>query len=292
MYKYPAKCNETEFFWWPNSTIKTGEWAKLPPVGKAVFPVLACYANRRSGVAFPSELTIAALSGYSEKKVREGLKSVEGFSLMEKVERYITNSGNNGKKYHLCIPKNQVNDGRFRFFRYILESGWWRKMTRDAKAVYPVMRCFTTFDPYDYGFIEDIEEDPETVMQEYYPNREYDICRADLSIIADHAGLTIDRLRKALVNLADCYLLDDMELVYEDEADVDRVWRIFIKPKDKTILKRSFLEGELSKSFGYTIKKQKLKKPDNVIPYSNPRAVVDNDAKEFAVSENYRLKRF
>lgn len=72
MYQFTEKTSEG-YFMFPKDLIDDGNWASLLKAGQAVLPVLCRHTNR-DGIAFPSELTIAAISGIDPKNRPEGHK--------------------------------------------------------------------------------------------------------------------------------------------------------------------------------------------------------------------------
>ena len=144
MYQFKEVINQINFFWWDKKLIKNKNWAELSKASKAVFPVIACHCNKK-GIAFPSEETISALCGRTEKTVREGVKGLLGFPNF-KWNHYITSRGHHSKEFHLRIP-NPGEKGRcFPFYKWIIESGIWQNLKPTAQALYPVMRNFAFFD--------------------------------------------------------------------------------------------------------------------------------------------------
>ena len=143
MYQFNDNYNEKARFWFEKKLIDNKNWALLPKSSKAILPVIACHVNKQ-GIAFPSEQTIAILSGVSDKVVRQGIRSLEGFPSF-KWNPYLTKRGKWSKNFHLKLPV-QNRGHAFPFHRVLLEYGIWRELIPTAKAIYPVMRYFSFFD--------------------------------------------------------------------------------------------------------------------------------------------------
>jgi hypothetical protein len=183
--------------------IENKNWALLPKSSKAIFLVIACHANEK-GIAFPSEQTIAILSGVSDKVVRQGVRDLEGFPNF-RCYPYLTNRGKRSKKFHIKLSV-QNRGHAFSFFRIAVEYGLWRKMTPSAKAIYPVMRCFGFFDHDLYVSLEEAEASGDECID--YVQRRYEICTAENGVLAEYAGIHRSSLYNAFRSLEKNYLIE------------------------------------------------------------------------------------
>ena len=218
MYQFKENFNDKARFWFEKKLIENKNWALLPKSSKAIFPVIACYVNE-TGVAFPSEQTIAILSGVSDKVVRQGIRGLEGFPNF-KWHTYITTRGKRSKKFHLKLSV-QNRGHAFSFHRVLLEYGLWRKMTPAAKALYPVMRNFSFYNDNLYMLLEDPDADLENLLAvledfeikdgEYNKNyafRKYEFCEAENGILAEYAGIHRSSIYNAFRSLEKNYLIE------------------------------------------------------------------------------------
>jgi hypothetical protein len=62
---------------------RVGRDKQLDPVARSVLQVLATYANQRTGVAWPSQDTLADDTGWSVRAVRNALKTIERAGVLE-----------------------------------------------------------------------------------------------------------------------------------------------------------------------------------------------------------------
>ena len=232
-YQFKNKINETNFFWWDKELIRSKVWGGLPSASKAVFPVIVCHCNK-NGIAFPSEGTISALCGRTEKTVRKGINGLDVLPNLH-WERYVTKTGHYSRKFYYTRPNSRERGSCFPFYKWIIESGIWQELKPTAQALYPVMRYFSFFDrdlffEIDEILIEDDEGD------ECYKNREYDYCDAEKDILADYAGINGYSLSSALDSLEENCLIESIEN--------DDMWRVYIKSKDMTFFKRDYLNNK------------------------------------------------
>jgi len=215
MRYFTSKIDYQGFFLFDRRLIRDMIWAKISQAAKAVYPVIGVYANNETGIAFPSEETLATLTGRTEKTVRAGIRGldqIEGFNWLH----YVTKHGRRAKKYKLpVVAKDNRKGNVFGFRRSIIEGGNWSQLTPSGQSLYPVMRHF------GHLHFEEYIELPEVESTEYeYNNREFDLCDAELPVLAEYAGLTRNSVLAALGNLEKCFLI---------RTD-GRKWRVFIKP--------------------------------------------------------------
>jgi len=185
-------------------------WAALSPAAKAVYPVIASFANRQ-GIAFPGEQKIADLAGRTEKKAREGIRDLEGFPGF-RVAPYVTKRGRRSKKFFLELPTRSDNGQAFPVYKLTFEMGYWLKLLPSAQALYPVIRRFSYFELDLYNELED-QEGPDVAdfFREDYSTRKYDFCNADRGIMAERAGITIRSMRGALESLQKGLLIEPVD---------------------------------------------------------------------------------
>ena len=124
MYQFTENLSWKAMFHFDRGWIENMNWPILPKSSKAILPVIMCFANEK-GESFPSEQTIAILSGISDKQVREGIRGLEGFPGFE-CSQYISRRGRRAKKFRVHLPGYQKGK-TFPFYQYVLESGAWRE---------------------------------------------------------------------------------------------------------------------------------------------------------------------
>ena len=79
----------------------------------------------RQGEAFPSEQTIAILSGLTDKVVREGIRGLDGFPGFS-FEQYVTRRGRRSNKFQLEMLRNSERGAGFPF-KAAARLGWLEK---------------------------------------------------------------------------------------------------------------------------------------------------------------------
>jgi len=241
MYQFVEKINQTNFFWFDKKVIENLNWALLPKSSKAVFPVIACHCDE-NGIAFPSERTIAILSGRTEKIVRSGINGLDGFPGFQ-WDTWKTRRGKRAKKYQLELPKYRKGTV-FPFFKETLESGHWRELVPTAQALYPVLRYFGFFNLDFYNEAEETEFG-EIEFMDVYENRHYDFVYTDcLTGLAKHAGIS----RRSIYGAIDCLRKNNLfEYCYFENG----LSKIYIKSKFH--YKRSYLNKKIMDSFRHVI---------------------------------------
>jgi len=187
-----------------------GIWATLPKASKAIFPVLSCFRDGKTGVAFPSEQTVAILSGRTDKVVRMGIKGLEGFPGVQ-MERYLTARGRWSRRFFITAPP-QEKGRAFPFFKAVVTGGYWLFLTPTAQALYPVMRYFSF---YEFWSAEERDD-----FDEQFLNRAFEYCEAETVVMAEHAGIDRRSMGPALKSL-------EQQCLVEPEEDR---WKVWLRP--------------------------------------------------------------
>jgi hypothetical protein len=188
----------------------------------------------------PGEQTIAILAGVSDKIAREGIRGLREFPGF-KWDYYLSQRGKRAKKYMLELPSSNNRGSAFPFFKFVLEAGIWREMKPSAKALYPVMRCFGFFDIHIYAELENDLEISINDFDEVYSQREYDLCDAELSIMAEHAGLHRNSITVALNELKQNFMIEPLTDSHG--------WKVFLKSRDSIIWTRDYLNRKVRASY-------------------------------------------
>lgn len=236
MYYFSENLNNKIFFKFDKKLIEDKIWASLPKSAKSVFPVIGVHCDER-GIAFPSEETIAILSGHTSKTVRDGIKALEDMPGFE-VNFYITKRGRRAKSYKISLPPVGEKGRIIPFHKDIVIGGNWLFLNPSAKALYLTMRRFSFFDMEEYLSEEDLDSQD---FYEIFPNRKYECCEAERDILAEHAGITIRTMRNALTSLVDNHLIEPA--VFSRHA-----WKVFLRPPK--YFKRGFLNDLMRKRYG------------------------------------------
>jgi hypothetical protein len=241
MYQFKEDWDSKGHFWFDKQLIENKNWANMTQAGKSVFPVIASHRNNLTGEAFPCERTIAILAGRSDKIVRNGIRDLEDMPGIE-FKHYITRKGRKSKKFFIDKPPNEKGRA-FPFYKAVLETGIWSRMKPTAQALYPVMLHFGYYDPDIYSTIEDDSSSIEDPI-DFFPNRKWDICDADLDILSSYAGITQRSIKAALLNLESVKMI-------ESDNKLSRGWKVFIRPK--AYYKRDFLNSEIADKYRHLV---------------------------------------
>jgi hypothetical protein len=244
MYQFSDSINYDVFFRFDKRLIRNMNWALLPSSSKAVFPVIGVHCNE-AGNAFPTERTIAIMSGRSDKIVREGIKGLEDFPGF-RVQHYITARGKRAKRFQLKLPPTEERGRAFPFHKSIIEGGNWSMLKPTAQALYPVMRSFGYFDFQTYCDLYDLEYEPGD-FDEIYRERKCDFCEAEVGIMAKYAGISLRSISNALEDLQARNLIEAIGI--NDEGNFQ--WKVFLKPH--RYFKRSFLNQKVMERYHHAI---------------------------------------
>jgi hypothetical protein len=207
----------------------------LPHASKAILPVIFSFDNGGKGQSWPSEITIAALSGLSRKIVRKAiteLRAFPGFSYTWKM----TQRGRQSKRFNFTLPSKEDNDIFF-FHKIILSGGNWRMLKPISKAVYPVLRTFAAWDKEEAEEEEEIIGNDDEEIREDYSRREFEYSEAGPGMIGKHTGISRARVFDALKDLVNCFLI---------EHSGNRL-RVYLTPPK--YYKRDYLNEQLIASF-------------------------------------------
>ena len=154
MYLFKDELTDT-FFRFNKWLVRDQIWARLPLASKAIYPVIGVHTNEH-GWAFPSEQTIAILSGISENTVRKGihgLLEVPGFE----VEKYVTTRGYKANRYFINPPPKR-KDTSFFFHKLVVTGGNWMKLRSTAKAKKSSQKKSLDYLPHALQVLDEIVE--------------------------------------------------------------------------------------------------------------------------------------
>lgn len=255
MYLFSDRIDCRGFFMFDKKLITDGRYATWTPSAKAVYPVLRSFGNDK-GEAFPEELTLAVLSGKTDKTVRDGLGHLAEDGVI-KITHFTTKRGHRANRYKFELPP--VEQGRsFPFRRCVFEGGNWLRLSPTGQALYPVMRCYGGY-TYNEHF-EDVEpeEDPVTNPAEFpsiYAARDFDFCSADLHVLAESAGIHRTSLSAGIKSLQDNFLVE-----YADDPDEyeNPRWKVFLTPPK--YWKAEYLNRLTRESFAHLFNRQREEK--------------------------------
>lgn len=273
-YKFPDRINYENFFKFKKDFVTAGNsiWRGLPLSTKSIYPVIGCHTDK-SGVAYPSQQTIADFCGCTAKTVREGIQGLLKIPWVG-LKNKITTRGTTQKIYTITPPDEETKF--FSFYKAIIESGIWRELSiqhnsKAAHAVYCTCMAYAVFDYDLYHDLEDDVEDENEFFPEDYKCREYDFLYAELDVVAYKSGVSIPTARKAIQALIDVKLLEEIPgMEYQ-------TWKIYRYPSisykreylNKCLVKTQPKETEFVKCGGlgvYTAKNHDKNQVEKIIP--------------------------
>jgi len=242
VYQFNEELNLRVYFMFEKMNVKNKRWSRLPKASKSIYSVIAVHCDLK-GVAFPSEQTIAILSGRTPKTVRHGIAGLMHYPDIT-IKRYVTNRGHRALKYHF---KSTDEKGKsFAFYKCIVTGGNWSQLTPGAHALYPVMRVFSFFDGVEYSYNEGIEygHDVQSMIEDgEYQNRRYDFCNSDIDVLAEYAGIGRKTVTRGLTRLEDAILIEKTTPINDRDT-----WKIFrIPPK---VYKADWLNEKAFRRYG------------------------------------------
>jgi hypothetical protein len=238
MFQYPDDLHENLFMKIPRRYFEEGYWAELPTSSQAIYPVILKYSNAQ-GTCFPSELTISKIAGTTEKTVREGLKGLVGFPGFEK-EKYMTKKGHTAYRYIFePVAKGVESISISHAFFNGLN---WSELTPSAKAIYPVLKCFSWWDNDLYVDNEGITyktDDDDSSVNPYF-DREYDFISPDKENVAKFSGINIRSIGSAYESIHDSFFTERHESV-----EGRKTWKLYVQPP--CVLNQGCLDIKLKK---------------------------------------------
>ena len=240
-FRFKEDYNRKRFFPFPRDLVKNGAWGSWPTSAQTVFPVLLYFMNGK-GTCIPSMDTIGILCRRDRKTVSDGIEFLHESQIPLRRSMRITETGR--KAYTYSYPVVTWQRGLFFPFRHaVMDGGNWRHLTPSAQALYVTMRTYGGVTSSDVR--ETFEDYPELQLNDEYPMRDFDFCRADRDVLGLQSGIKDYRtLDAALKSLADCYLIER-----DNDMDIDEneTWKVFLTPL--TYYKRDYLNAQIDKKF-------------------------------------------
>ena len=231
MYQFPEAINYDQFFRFDKRWIKQMNWALLPKASKSILPVIGVHCDEK-GHSFPGERTMAILSGLTDKTVREGIRGMTGFPGFE-ISSRVSERGRRAKAYKVVLPPRGEKKRSFFFYRCVIEGGNWQELKQVSHALYPVMRCFAYFDK------EENEEPMGGEFEVLYQSRKWEVCEAEMTVLAQYAGISRPSVYEALNDLEKNSLIECQGI--NDEGV--RTWKVFLIPP--AYFKREYLNTKI-----------------------------------------------
>jgi hypothetical protein len=236
VYHFTENINWDGFFPFDKKWVEDMHLAALPDASKAVLPVILSFCNE-NGVSFPSYETIGALAGLTPRTVQEAVKGLRGFPGFE-IEKFQTRHGRIANRYHMTkFPPKDETGRSFFFFKSFIEGGNWRMLEkRVSPGLYLVMRHFAYFDAETYLAEDENESMCDWEIPLVYSVRKWDLCEAEISIMAKYAGITRPSVYEGLRDLEERHFIAETDRT-DDGA---RCWRVYVQHQPK-FYKRDYL---------------------------------------------------
>ncbi len=215
-----SELNENALFWFDKELIE--KFLKQDdPVKSAlgVFPILASFCGKSGSIEITQKTIGKYLSKakHSRPSVKCGIEELD-----ELISDFkITKTKNGGNRYHVpLIPK--ASSKVFPFYRSIIDSGIWAKLTPSAKVLYLAMRSHAYFDLDEYQIAADFENYVEDgTWQENYKSRKFEFLRMSKSQLGAISGLTRPSVYDSLE-----YLEENGLIVWNPDQEN---WRVYLK---------------------------------------------------------------
>ena len=237
-YEWIENVGNNLFLRIPREVVEDRYWSNLTTASKAVYLPLLKFVNK-NGSAWPSQRTLAIVSGITEKTAGKGVKGLDGLPGFEKKKR-ITRRGHTSNYYLIKEPSPEYLQTIWFSHAYI-NGGNWSQLTPVAKAIFPVLKHFAWWDIDLYCGLEDLEYSP-IENSEIYRDRDYDFMNAEESIICEFAGIS----RRSLSDAYESLVSQDL-IKFLGVDDGKRVWKVFVKPKE--YYKRDWLNQESERRY-------------------------------------------
>jgi hypothetical protein len=222
----------------PRRIIEEGYWSNLNSASKAVYLPLLKFVNKK-GSAWPSQRTLAIVSGITEKTAGNGVKGLNGLPGFEK-KKYITRRGHTANHYFIEEPLPDYQHTIWFSHDYI-NGGNWSLLTPAAKAVFPVLKHFAWWEIDLYFELKDDGYDPIDFL-EIYQDRDYDFMNAEEQNICELAGIN----RRSLFDAYESMISNNfIELLGVDEGR--KTWKVFTTPSQ--YYKRDWLNKKMGQRY-------------------------------------------
>jgi hypothetical protein len=219
--------------------IEEGYWSNLIPASKAVYLPLLKFVNKQ-GSAWPSQRTLAIVSGVTEKTAGKGIVGLNGLPGFGK-KRYITRRGHTANHYCIEEPLPDYEHTIWISHDYI-NGGNWSLLIPAAKAVFAVLKHFAWWEIDPYCDLQGLEYNP-IDFSEIYQCRKYDFMNAEEPIICELAGINRRSLPDAYRSLESNHFLEFLGI---DEGK--KAWKVFTIPP--RYYKRDWLNKKMGKRYG------------------------------------------
>lgn len=221
MYKFNEELHSELFMKIPKIYFSSGAWAGLNSAGKAIYPVILKFANK-NGLSYPSQETIGIVSGIAQKTVRTGIESLLKFPNFS-LNKRLTNRG-----HYLCHyrikPAYRVDSKTIFINHAFFNGGNWQQLSSIGKAVYPVLKHFSWWNPELYGDLQNEYIAPIETL-DTYKYREFDFAFPEYQAIAELSGVNIRSIPSAMKSLADCEFIEKT-----DPVDGHMTFKLFVEP--------------------------------------------------------------
>jgi len=232
------------YFLFPRDVIEQGWWARLSPRGASVLLVVAGeIRNNKNQIAFCTRERIAMRSGIkSLATIDQAVKDLEKWKggLVEAEKRR-----GRPNKYHFNLPTKKEYDfwDHFAFHKYIVDSGYFQRLSPRAQKVLVVMKGLSRFDMKACIELGDLEPVDEADWNEIYETLNekglYTLCYNHKNHLAWLAGVTYPTLQMALRQLEDNLFIQPVK------TSKGQGWKVFPITKYQDMISRDDLKREV-----------------------------------------------
>jgi hypothetical protein len=205
--------------------IHSGEWARMSKAEKSVYPVLGRHADQR-GTTFVAQETVAKEAGTTRQRVGRATKALAqrtglGFNYTIRLKdiRKIAYS------YILATPPTN-HPNAIRFYKELIDEGYWAEMSASAHSVYVAMRGMATkVEENDANWVKAVGEE---VLESY--KVPYVKVKANKTKIARLAGVSTRKINNALKELMHIPLIKPLDYDQEKMLPTGEDWMVYLLP--------------------------------------------------------------
>lgn len=160
IYTFPWKPNPDAKFWLEKDWVFSGEYAELISAAQRLFPAIGIHWNWKTKIAYPSERTLAILTGMDVQTVRKGLRDLAdkrpyGFTIAKDKRRNV---------YEMFLPyqrPSKENGGEagdnFPFHSWVIHSGIYRRLKPVEQLMLMGLKAYSRFDLNGYDELEELD---------------------------------------------------------------------------------------------------------------------------------------
>lgn len=205
--------------------IHSGQWAKMSKAEKSVYPVFGRHAGQR-GTTFVAQETVAKEAGTTRQRVGRATKALaQRTGLGFKYKIRLEDVKKMAYSYILATPPpNHPN--AIRFYKELIDEGYWAEMSASAHSVYIAMRGMATkVEENEANWVKAVGEEG---LERY--KVPYVKVKANKTKIARLAGVSTRKINNALKELMHISLIKPLDYDQEKMLPTGEEWMVYLLP--------------------------------------------------------------